>query len=208
MNLKENPFKKIKNESKTIVIASNNKYKIQEFKEMLPEYNILTLNDIEYYEDIEETGETFVENAIIKAKTIHEYLKNKNLDYIVVADDSGLCVDSLNGAPGVYSARYAGDDGDSKANRNKLLKELAENNNRDAYFICTIAMYYPNGEYKISEGKTYGKITEKELGEKEFGYDRIFYSNDLGKTFAQATEEEKNSISHRAKAIKEMLKNM
>ena len=193
--------------SKTIVIASNNKHKLKEFKEILSNYNIITLQDIGYDTDIEENGQTFKENALIKAETIHKYLKNKNNNYIVVADDSGLCVDSLNGQPGIYSARYAGKYGDNQANRNKLQNEL-KGKNRDAYFICTIVVYYPNGEYKIFEGKTYGRIVEEELGNKEFGYDCIFYSNDLDKTFGQATEEEKNSVSHRGRAIRKMLKNM
>ena len=91
-----------------IVLASNNKHKIKEFKEILKDYDILSLNDIEYYDEIEETGETFEENSLLKAKTIHDFLKEKGLEYIVVADDSGLCCEALNGAPGVYSARYAG----------------------------------------------------------------------------------------------------
>ena len=191
---------------KTIVIASNNKHKLKEFKEILLDYNIITLEDIGYHDDIEETGKTFKENALIKAETIHKYLENKKLDYIVVADDSGLCVNSLNGEPGVHSARYAGIHGDNQANRDKLQTNL-KGKNREAYFICIIAIYYPSGEYKIYEGKTFGKITEEELGNKEFGYDCIFYSNDLNKTFGQATENEKNSVSHRGRAIKEMLKN-
>lgn len=190
-----------------IVIATNNKHKLKEFKEILVGYNILTLNDIDYFDDIEETGKTFKENALIKAETIHTYLKSKGLNYIVIADDSGLCVDSLNGEPGVYSARYAGNHGDNEANRNKLQKEL-DGKTRDAYFICNIVVYYPNGEHKTFEGKTYGKITKEEIGNKEFGYDCIFYSNDLNKTFGEASEEEKNSVSHRARAIKEMLKNI
>ena len=192
---------------KTIVIASNNKHKLKEFKEILVNYNIITLNDIEYYEDIEENGKTFEENALIKAETIHKYLKDKSIDYIVVADDSGLCVDSLGGAPGIYSARYAGLHGDNEANRSKLQNEL-EGKERDAYFICTIVAVYPNGEHKTFEGKTYGKISKVELGNKDFGYDCIFYSNDLNKTFGEATEEEKNSVSHRGRAIREMLKAM
>ena len=91
----------------TIVIASNNKHKIKEFRELITDYNILSLDDIGYYDEIEENGKTFIENALIKAKTIHEFLKEKKLDYIVVADDSGLCVDSLGGEPGIYSARYS-----------------------------------------------------------------------------------------------------
>lgn len=190
---------------KTIVLASNNKHKVKEFKEILKDYNIITLNDINYFDEIEETGETFEENAFIKAKTIYNYLKEKNLDYIVIADDSGLCVDSLGGMPGVYSARYSGIHGNDKANREKLQKELKEKD-RSAYFICKIIVYYANGEYKSFEGKTFGKITKEEYGSKDFGYDCIFYSNDLNKTFGEATEEEKNSVSHRGRAIREMLK--
>lgn len=192
---------------KTIVLASNNKHKVKEFKEILKDYNIITLNDINYFDEIEETGETFEENAFIKAKTIHNYLKEKNLDYIVIADDSGLCVDSLEGMPGVYSARYSGIHGNDKANREKLQKELKEKD-RSAYFICKIIVYYANGEYKSFEGKTFGKITKEEYGSKDFGYDCIFYSNDLNKTFGEATEEEKNSVSHRGRAIREMLKEL
>ena len=191
----------------TIVLASNNSHKLKEFKEILNNYNVLALRDIEFYDDIEETGETFEENSIIKAKTIHEYLLEKGLNYIVIADDSGLCVDSLNGAPGVYSARYAGGHGNDADNRAKLLKEL-EGKDRSAYFVCTIVVYYPNGEYKTFEGKTYGQITEEEIGKKDFGYDCIFLSDDLNKTFGEATEEEKNSVSHRGRAIVKMLQEL
>lgn len=192
---------------KTIVLASNNKHKLKEFKEILKDYNIITLKDIEYFDDIEETGETFEENALIKAETIHKYLKEKGLNYSVIAEDSGLCVDSLNGAPGVYSARYSGIHGDSKANRDKLRKEL-EGKNREAYFVCTIVLYNQKDDYKVFVGKTFGKITNEEIGNKDFGYDCIFYSNDLNKTFGEASEEEKNSVSHRGRAIKEMLKEL
>lgn len=190
---------------KIIVLASNNEHKIKEFGEILVDYKVVSLNDIGYFEEIEENGETFEENALIKAETIHNYLKNKGLECIVIADDSGLCVDSLNGAPGVYSARYAGIHGDNQANRDKLQNEL-EGKDRSAYFVCTIVVYYPNGNYKTFIGKTYGKIIEEERGKKDFGYDCIFYSNDLNKTFGEALEEEKNSVSHRGRAIAEMLK--
>lgn len=190
---------------KTILLATNNQHKLKELKELLTNYNIITLKDIEYFNEIEENGQTFEENALIKAKTIHNYLNKKGLDYIVIADDSGLCVDSLNGAPGVYSARYAGEHGDDQANRSKLQKEL-EGKDKSAYFVCTIVVYYPNGKYKVFEGKTYGEIITEEKGSKEFGYDCIFYSKELNKTFGEATEEEKNSVSHRGRAIKEMLK--
>ncbi len=194
-------------ESKTIVLASNNQHKLKEFKEILTDYKILTLNDIGYYEEIEETGETFLENALIKAKTIHDYLKKQNLNYLIVAEDSGLCVDSLDGAPGVYSARYMGVHGNDQGNRDKLQQEL-KNKKRDAYFICTIVVYYPDGNYQSFVGKTYGRITDEEIGNKDFGYDCIFYSNDLEKTFGEATEEEKNSVSHRGRAIVEMVKRL
>ena len=188
----------------TIVLASNNKHKVKEFQEMLTNYKVITLNDIGYYDEIEENGVTFEENALIKAKTVQKFINEKNLNYIVIADDSGLCVDSLGGMPGVYSARYAGEHGNDEANRAKLQVEL-EGKDRIAYFICTIVVYYPNGEYKVYEGKTYGKITTEEFGKKDFGYDCIFFSDELGKTFGEATEEEKNSVSHRGRAINKML---
>ena len=186
-----------------IILASNNKHKIKEFREILTDYEILSLADIGFEEDIEETGATFEENALIKAKTIQEYIKEKGMDYIVISDDSGLCVDSLGGMPGVYSARYAGEHGNNVKNRAKLQTEL-EGKDRTAYFICTIVVYYPNGEYKAFEGRTYGKITKEEIGSKDFGYDCIFYSDELNKTFGEATEEEKNSVSHRGRAIEKM----
>ena len=189
----------------TIVLASNNKHKLKEFKEILKNYNVLSLNDIEFYNEIEENGTSFEENALIKAKTIHKFLKGKDLEYIVIADDSGLCVDSLNGEPGIYSARYAGEHGNDEDNRRKLLKEL-EGKDRNAYFVCMIVVYYSNNKYKTFEGRTYGKITTEEIGKKDFGYDCIFYSDDLNKTFGEATEEEKNRVSHRGRAIEKMLR--
>ncbi|MBR4694149.1 MAG: RdgB/HAM1 family non-canonical purine NTP pyrophosphatase [Bacilli bacterium] len=189
-----------------IVLASNNKHKIKEFKEILKDYDILSLNDIEYYDEIEETGETFEENSLLKAKTIHDFLKEKGLEYIVVADDSGLCCEALNGAPGVYSARYAGNHND-QANRDKLRKELKDKDHT-AYFNCTIVVYYPDETHKVFVGKTYGTIIDEEKGDKSFGYDCIFLSKDLNKTFGEATEEEKNSVSHRGRAIGEMLKEL
>lgn len=191
---------------KKIVIASNNKHKIKEFKDMLTDYEILSLSDIGFNDEIVEDGKTFEENSIIKAKTIHDYLSSKNLDYLVMADDSGLCVDSLNGEPGIYSARYAGEHDDA-ANRNKLIKKL-KGKNRDAYFNCTIVVYYPDETFKVFVGKTYGEITAKEIGKTDFGYDCIFFSKDLNKTFGEATEEEKNSVSHRGRAIEKMLKEL
>ena len=192
---------------KKIVLASNNQHKVKEFREILNDYEVVTMEEIGYTDDIEETGETFAENALIKAETIHNYLKDKGLDYIVVADDSGLCCEALDGAPGVYSARYAGEHGNNEANRAKLKKNL-EGKDRIAYFVCNIVVYYSNGEHKLFEGRTYGKIIDEERGKTDFGYDCIFLSDELNKTFGEATEEEKNSVSHRGRAIQEMVKEL
>jgi len=188
---------------KKIVLASNNKHKIKEFKEIFKTVEILTLNDIGFNEEIEETGKSFLENALIKASTISAYLKDKGLDYDVISDDSGICSVALDGAPGIYSARYAGVHGDSKLNRDKLIKDL-EGKDKTAYFNCTIVLYHIDGTYDYKEGRTYGKIIDKELGDTSFGYDCIFLSDDLGKTFGQATNEEKNSVSHRSRALEQI----
>lgn len=184
---------------KKIVIASNNEHKIREIKNILDNVEIITLNDIGFFDDIEETGETFLENALIKAKTVSEYLKTKNLNYDVLSDDSGTVCKSLNGAPGIYSARYSGDH-NFESNRKKLIKDLNGKDN-SAYFNCTMVLYHIDGTYQYSEGKTYGKIISEERGDTSFGYDCIFLSDDLGKTFGDATEEEKNKVSHRYRAL-------
>lgn len=188
---------------KTIVLASNNKHKIKEVKEILDNINIITLNDIDYLEDIEETGNTFLENALIKAKTISEYLKEKGLDYDVLSDDSGLCCLGLNLEPGIYSARYAGIHGDDKSNRDKLINNLKDKD-RSAYFNCTLVLYHIDGTYDYREGKTYGKIIDEERGDTSFGYDCIFLSDDLNKTFGEASSEEKNKVSHRSRALSQI----
>ena len=188
---------------KTIVLASNIKHKIKEVKEILGDINILTLNDIGYLEDIEENGETFLENALIKAKTISEYLKEKGLDYDVLSDDSGLCCVGLNLEPGIYSARYSGIHGNDKANRDKLISNLKDKD-RSAYFNCTLVLYHIDGTYDYREGKTYGKIIDEERGDASFGYDCIFLSDDLNKTFGEASSEEKNSVSHRSRALSQI----
>lgn len=189
---------------RTIVLASSNTHKIKEFKEMFKDANVLSLKDINFTEEIEETGETFFENSLIKAKTIHNYLKDKNIIASVIADDSGLCVDSLNGKPGVYSARYAGHHGNNQANRNKLLNELQDKENRNAHFTCCLVEYFPNGDYIHVEGNTYGSILKEETGDTSFGYDCLFYSNNLNKSFGEANEKEKNSVSHRGIAISKL----
>lgn len=189
-----------------IVFASNNKHKISEYKKIIKNYNILTLNDVGFNEEIVEDGKDFYENALIKAKTVYDFLISKGLNYIVIGEDGGLCVDSLGGEPGIYSARYSGVHGDDSANRSKLLSKL-DGLDRSAYFMCVIACIR-NGEVSYYTGKTNGSITNKELGNTSFGYDSLFYSCDLGKTFGECSSEEKNSVSHRGRAIEEMVKDL
>ena len=191
---------------KTIVLASNNKHKIQEFKEMLPDYEILALKDVDFFDDIVENGTTFLENSLIKARAVTEFLNKKGKKALVIADDSGLCVNALGGEPGVYSARYAGNH-DNQANRDKLLENLKDKNDRSAYFVCLLTVMKPDGSYDYVEGKTFGQITTKEIGNTDFCYDCLFCSDDLKKTFGEATEDEKNSVSHRGRAIKMLIEN-
>ncbi len=187
-----------------IVLASNNKHKVKEIKEILSDIELLTLNDIGFNEEIDETGTTFLENALIKAETVSNFLKNNNLDYDVLSDDSGLSCIALDGKPGVYSARYASDH-DIKLNRTKLISDLKDKDKK-AYFNCTLVLYHIDGKYEYAEGKTYGTIIEEEKGDTSFGYDCIFLSDDLKKTFGEATEQEKNSVSHRFRALKQIKK--
>ena len=187
---------------KKIVLASNNKHKVKEIKEILSDYDILTLNDISFYDDIVEDGETFLDNALIKAKAISKYIKEKGLNYDVIADDSGLCCNGLDGAPGVYSARYAGNH-DDKANRNKIIEELKDKD-KSAYFVCCMVLYHPDDTYSSYEGTTSGIIISEERGKTDFGYDCIFLSDDLGVTFGEASDEDKNNVSHRKRALEKL----
>ena len=166
---------------KNIIVASNNKHKLEEIKTILSDYNLLTLNDIGFHDDIVEDGTTFEENALIKVNTIRNYVKGTEREnYIIIADDSGLSVDALNGAPGIFSARYSGK-GD-EGNRQLLLKEMKGKTNRDAHFYCCMAISLPTGETKTVVGKTHGTITEEKIGDDSFGYDCLFLSRDLEKS--------------------------
>lgn len=187
---------------KKLILASNNKHKIKEFNEVLTDYEILSLNDIGFTEDIIEDGETFADNALIKCRAVSDYCKKNNYNYDIISDDSGLCCDALNGEPGIHSARYAGNHND-QANRDKLRKELKDKN-RDAYFVCFICLYKNDNDYKFFEGRSYGEIIDEERGSTEFGYDSIFYSTELNKTFGEASSDEKNSVSHRGRAIEKL----
>lgn len=193
---------------KKIVLASNNKHKIAEIKQIIDNCEILTMEEVGYFDDIVEDGTTFFENAMIKAKTVSEFLRKKNISLPVLADDSGLCVEVLGGEPGIYSARYAGKHGNTQQNRVLLLKKLADKTDRDAYFICSMVLYYPDGKYFLSEGKTFGKILTEEVGKKDFGFDCLFYSDDLKKSFGEAEQEEKNSVSHRYRALQGIKKHL
>ena len=183
-----------------IVIASANNHKIEEFQKIFANcfQNIVSMTDAGFSGDVEETGETLFENALIKAKTVSEAL-----GVPVLSDDTGLIAVALKNEPGVRSARYAGDHDDAK-NREKLIEKL-ENLDKTAYFSCVLVLYYPDGHYITAEGKTYGTIVSEERGNGGFGYDSIFLSEDLGKTFAEATPEEKNGVSHRGRAAKNLL---
>lgn len=191
---------------KEILIATKNKGKIKEFSDLFAEKGIKvsSLLDFPGIEDVEETGSTFIENAKIKAETI-----SKQFNKIVVADDSGLCVDALQGRPGVFSARYAGETKNDEANLEKVLMEMegVPFEKRTARFHCVLAVAIPNGETRIYEGTCEGHITEKPEGENGFGYDPIFYILDREQTMAQLSSEEKNKISHRAKAMKKLSEN-
>ena len=187
-----------------LILASRNQKKIKEMETILathfPGVRILSLDDVGFEGDIEENGTTYEENALIKARTAVEAGKHR---YPAIADDSGLSVDALDGAPGVYSARYAGGHGDDAANNALLLKNLSHLpvSERTARFVCCIALVYPDGREMTVRGETEGLIIDEARGNGGFGYDPYFYYQPFGKTFSELTAEEKNTISHRGKAI-------
>lgn len=184
-----------------LVVASGNAHKLREIAEIFTDFDVVSQKEMGFDGDVEETGETFAENALIKARAACEAL-----GCMALADDSGLCVDALGGAPGVYSARYCGHHGNDAENRAMLLKNLQGVKNRSAHFTSAIALVYPDGRELTAEGHTYGRILEEEIGDGGFGYDCLFYSDDLGKTFGVASSEEKNGVSHRFRALQAMLK--
>ncbi len=190
-----------------VVLASNNSHKVREIRAILDGFfsDFRTMADVGLDIEIEETGETFYENARIKAETVSR-LTGK----IAIGDDSGLVVPALGGAPGVYSARYAGEQHCDQDNVNLLLDNMQEVEDRSAYFVTCLVMYFPDGREIVAEGRSYGYITHTPAGSNGFGYDPVFFSEILGKRFAECTPDEKNSISHRGKALsvlKEKLEN-
>lgn len=186
MNMKKLP--------ESIVVASGNRHKIEEIKAIFKGVKLVSMSEAGFTDEIEENGKTFKENAYIKAKAVYDAVKLP-----VLADDSGLCVDALDGAPGVYSARFSG--GTSADNRALLLQRLEGIPNRRARFTCAVCYISEDGKAIFGEGCTEGRILFEEIGEKGFGYDSLFYSADLEKSFGEATEAEKNSVSHRYRAL-------
>ena len=184
-----------------LVVASGNEHKNKEIKEIFTGVEIIPMKDLGFDGEINEDGESFLENAVIKAKFIAE-----KFSVPALADDSGLCVEALGGRPGIFSARYSG--GGDKENRALLLKELEGVENRKAYFECGVCLFCPDRIYYLAEGRTYGRILTEESGENGFGYDSLFYSDELKKSFASATAEEKNSVSHRYRALCDLWKQL
>ena len=192
---------------KKLIVASGNRGKLKEIAEILRNrYDVVPMAEAGYTEDVEETGNTFYENALLKATAVSEALGCDAL-----ADDSGLCVDALGGAPGIYSARFSGVHGDDAANRKKLLSELKNLKNPDerkAKFVSSVVLYKRGGEIVSGMGETHGIIGFKQEGENGFGYDSLFVSDDLGKSFGVATAEEKNAVSHRKRALIDLLRHL
>lgn len=188
---------------KTILLATHNKHKFVEFRAMLGEkIRLISLDDIELYDEIPETGTTFRENARQKAAYVWEKTGGK---YDVLADDSGLEVKALNGEPGVWSARYAGEGCTSQDNIDKLLNKMKGEKERDARFVTVLALMTKDGT-NYFEGEVRGKIIEERHGEGGFGYDPIFIPEGESLSFGELPAEKKNQISHRASAIKELIK--
>jgi len=185
-----------------IVLATGNQGKLRDFR-LLFEGTGVELSvpaDFGVELDVEETGTTFEENALLKARA-HAAL----IDQPVLADDSGLAVEALGGAPGVYSARYAGEPCDDHANNLKVISELAGGADRRAAFVAVLALCMPDGTEIVVDGRCEGQIIDEERGDNGFGYDAIFFREDLGRTFGEASPAEKNARSHRAAAVRALL---
>ena len=182
-----------------LVFATNNKHKLQEVRDIVGDgVEVLSLNDIGCFDDIPETADTLQGNALIKARHIYE-----KYGFDCFADDTGLEVEALDGAPGVYSARYAGEECDSEANMQKLLENLTGKSNRNAQFRTVIALIV-KGDEKLFNGIVKGTITTRKMGDSGFGYDPIFVPEGYSESFAQMSGEMKNSISHRFRATQQL----
>ena len=188
-----------------MILASNNAHKAREMSAILSRLGVetVTMREAGFSCEPEETGTTFAENAEIKAWALYELSGEA-----CIADDSGLTVDALDGAPGIYSARYAGEPCDDAANNAKLLRELSNvsDDRRTAAFVSSICCILPDGRVLRAEGRCPGVILRERRGDNGFGYDPLFYFPELGKTFAELSEDEKNSISHRSRALEAFAK--
>lgn len=182
-----------------LLLASNNRGKIAEIQQLLPQFNVLGLRDIGYTKPIDEPFETFRENAWIKAKTLFEYWGKP-----VLSDDSGISVDALNGAPGVFSARYAGEGASDEDNNRKLLASLQGAQSRDAHYTAVLCLML-NGAAHYFEGICRGTIAHEPAGTGGFGYDPLFIPEGYSQTFGELGPEVKKKISHRAKALQQFL---
>ena len=186
--------------SEKFVLATHNANKLREMSAILSKFGVQVVSpaDLGITVDVEETGETFAENAMLKAKAICAAA-----GLPAIADDSGLCVDALNGGPGVYSARYGGEELDDRGRYTLLLNSMRGQTTRAAHFACAIACAFPNGDELTAEGTCSGTIAFAPMGENGFGYDPVFFVPEKSKTFAQLTAEEKAEISHRGRALAE-----
>lgn len=190
--------------SHKLLLATRNQGKIVEFKRILDalapgEIELVGLDQFPDLHDVDETGSTFQENALLKAREMSEAT-----GLPAIADDSGLCVDALNGDPGIFSARWAGKHGDDKANLEKVLHQLESvtGDERSAYFTCVAALYLPDGRTHCEEGRFYGTILQSPVGENGFGYDPIFQPRGMSISSAQMSSEEKDAVSHRGAALR------
>ena len=181
-----------------LIIASNNAHKLEEIRAILGEHfgEILSMREAGIEHETVEDGTTFLQHAEKKAREIAAIS-----GCCALADDSGLCVDALDGAPGIFSARFAGVHGDDEANNDLLLAKLQNTENRGAHYSCAMALVYPDGRLITAEGELYGEIGRERHGSNGFGYDPLFYLPDRGCTTAELSPEEKNAISHRAIAL-------
>ncbi len=185
-----------------LIIASNNAHKIREIKEILKsEFDeIVSLSEAGISHETVEDGETFLENAMKKAREIAEIS-----GCAALSDDSGICVHALGDAPGVFSARYAGEHGDDEANNDLVLKNLADKHDRSAHYTCAVVIAYPDGSEVHAEGRLYGTIIKERRGTHGFGYDPLFVPDGETRTVGEMSDVEKNAISHRARALRALL---
>ena len=193
---------------KKLVIASGNAGKVREFKEILKDWEITSMKEEGVFAEVDETGVTFEENAEIKARALANRLKAAGIDAIAIADDSGMEVDAFDGGPGVYSARYLGEQTPYEEKNRIILEKLKDvpEEKRGARYVCAIAAAWPDGKARATQASCDGRIAEESRGAGGFGYDPIFYVSELAKNMAELTPDEKNQISHRGKALEKMMK--